>query len=284
MRHFRKKFTNALLVCLALILCAGCRAGEAESVNLGKFSKRDIERIILRSREMDSPSERTAFISERFLGIPYRENTLQGSHDARERFVVNLAGMDCFTLLDYVETLRLSAESGGGFGEFEKNLKKVRYKNGAVSYGSRRHFFSDWLTGDSVSVKDVTALAGGELTRKTVKTLNRKADGKMFVEKIPQRTAEVSFIKPEDLSSGVFDRLQTGDYAGIYSEKQGLDVSHTGIIVKKDNVVYIRHASSNGRLGKVADEKMMDYIKGKPGLVVFRPINTVGRKEGKNGS
>ncbi|QMU56205.1 MAG: DUF1460 domain-containing protein [Candidatus Mycalebacterium zealandia] len=125
----------------------------------------------------------------------------------------------------------------------------------------------------------MTRLVGKVSAESTKKTLNKKPDGTNFLDKIPERTVRIWFIKPENLSPDVIDRLQTGDYAGIYATAGGLGVTHTGIIIKKGNTTYLRHASSRKELGKVADEEITAYIKGKPGLTIFRPIGR-GEKDG----
>jgi len=70
------------------------------------------------------------------------------------------------------------------------------------------------------------------------------------------------------------DRLKTGDYAGIYSVTEGLDVSHVGIIIKKGDNIYLRHASSQKEIRKVVDQDFRKYIVGKPGIIILRPKTT----------
>lgn len=65
--------------------------------------------------------------------------------------------------------------------------------------------------------------------------------------------------------------MQTGDYVGIYSPLAGLDVSHTGIIIKKGNQVWLRNASSLKKNMKVVDTPLLSYIKTRPGIVIARP-------------
>ena len=66
-------------------------------------------------------------------------------------------------------------------------------------------------------------------------------------------------------------KLKDGDYIGIYTKIQGLDVTHTGIIVFKDGFVYLRHASSKKM--KVIDSLLLEYISSKDGVVVYRNDN-----------
>ena len=68
---------------------------------------------------------------------------------------------------------------------------------------------------------------------------------------------------------GVLGSLRTGDYVGIYTEAEGLDVSHVGIIIRDGRRLLFRHASSVKR--KVLDQDFLPYINGKSGIVVLRP-------------
>jgi N-acetylmuramoyl-L-alanine amidase-like len=230
----------------------------------GKFPIAELEELIHKAAAIDEEGDRVAFLSEMFLGTPYRESTLIGDMGRSEVLVANLEGVDCFTLLDYVEAMRLS----GSFADFEENLEKVRYHSGRISFETRNHFFTDW-TEYNRFVDDVTGKVGGENVRTTTKVLNMKEDGTTFVAGISPIEREISCIPTDALDEVMMKRLATGDYAGICSSVAGLDVSHVGIIIKKKGVVYLRHASK--RHGLVMDEEFAVYIAKTPGIIVLRP-------------
>ncbi|HCY18405.1 MAG TPA: DUF1460 domain-containing protein, partial [Deltaproteobacteria bacterium] len=77
------------------------------------------------------------------------------------------------------------------------------------------------------------------------------------------------YIPADAIDDAVLDKLKTGDYVGIYSKDDGLDVSHVGIIIQAQGTTLLRHASSLA--GKVADEDLKKHIAKKEGLVVLRP-------------
>ncbi len=60
-------------------------------------------------------------------------------------------------------------------------------------------------------------------------------------------------------------------FVGVYSDLEGLDVSHVGIITVEDNIRYFRHASSAKAYRKVVDQELKDYLADKPGIIVLRP-------------
>ena len=239
-------------------------AGYQEKIVLGNWTEQSIETLIEHAGSKSGPSAKIEFLSESFLETPYAGNTLGGASDETEQLTVDLSGLDCFTYIDYVESLRLS----GGFAEFKEKLAKIRYKHGAVLWDKRRHFFSDWVSGDSKNAHDVTREIGGSATETATKELNRKTDGSLWLPGLATVKRKVSYIPSQKISPQILQGIETGDYLGIYSDREGLDVSHTGIAVRKDGVVYLRHASTVHR--KVLDEELAAYMKNKPGLLVYR--------------
>jgi hypothetical protein len=91
----------------------------------------------------------------------------------------------------------------------------------------------------------------------------------------------MTYIPPEAVDASVLARLQSGDYVGIYTPRPGLDVTHCGIVVKKEGKVFLRHASSQPQLKKVTDQELTAYLGGKKGLVVYRPIAEALKKQSR---
>ncbi len=236
-------------------------------INLGKWTEDILDEIIRKSAGIKEAGERINFLSKHFLGINYSESSLIGDAHTPEVFVINLAGVDCFTLIDYVEAMRRS----GSFDEFQGNLKKVRYRDGKIAFKNRNHFFTDWLECTPAFVEDVTQQTGAGMTGKITKTLNRKKDGSCFIEGIKPVRRAVWYIPSDAVDTTVISRLKTGDYIGVYSETEGLDVSHVGIFIKDRDALYLRHASSAAKYRKVVDQYFINYISGKPGIIVLRP-------------
>jgi len=239
------------------------RVKAKEEVRLGTWTAAGINEMLAVASAMPGAPSRIDLISGRFLGAPYAASTLIASPGVPEAFVVNLQAVDCFTYLDYVESMRLSRS----FAEFKRRLRMVRYKSGVVAYGSRRHFFTDWTA--SGRVRDVTGAIGRDKAATVLKTLNRKGDGASILPEIRPLSRKVVFIPARALDGPVLDRLETGDYIGIYTPAPGLDVSHAGICIRRENRILLRHASSIAQ--KVIDQDFAPYIEGKPGVVALRP-------------
>lgn len=238
-----------------------------EKIILGKWTEGRLDRLIAEGSRITDTGGRIEFFSRHLLGTPYREGTLIGDTQAPEVLVVNLHEVDCFTFLDYIEAMRLS----GSFMEFRDNLRKIRYRNGTISYQTRNHFFADWCEFNKDLLEDVAEQISPFWSRKVQKILNRKEDGTLLVKGIAPAARTLCYIPADTINGETTDRLRTGDYVGIYTDAPGLDVTHVGVFVRKDDGLYLRHASSLKEFRKVVDQDFMHYISTKPGIIVLRP-------------
>ncbi len=106
---------------------------------------------------------------------------------------------------------------------------------------------------------------------KVNKRLNFKNHNQMYISGLPVKNRLITYIPTEYVDDDLVLRLNAGDYIGIYSKDNGLDVSHVGVVIRRGNKTIFRNASSlRGNL-QVIDIELSDYLKGKSGIVVFRP-------------
>ncbi len=198
-------------------------------------------------------------LSEKFLNVKYVSNTLSNHeiNTSKENLIINFDSLDCFTFIDTIEALK----SSNNKEQFKNKLIHTRYKNGDISYQNRNHFFSDWV--DSNSMNDITCRLGA--CEKTTKYLNQN---EKYLKEIPTVKRDISYIKSTNIDLTL---LKDGDYVGIYTDKKALDVTHTGIIIKKLGKVFIRHASSLKK--KIIDSELLEYTKNKLGIIVYRATN-----------
>ena len=236
--------------------------------NMGKWTTTILDSIMREAARITDTGERIGFISRQFLNTPYKESSLIGSLTVPEDLVIDLEGMDCMTFIEYVEAMRLSST----YAEVTINLRRVRYKKGIVAYESRRHFFTDWVGHAPQTVEDVTTIVGAVKTVKVRKRLNLNSDGTYILPGICITEREISCMPVDAIDNIVIEQIKTGDYAGIYCDKDGLDVTHAGIIIKDENDVYLRHASSRKDTYKIVDENLIKYLTGKNGLIILRAI------------
>jgi len=237
-------------------------------INTGRWTEQELDRIIRTASKIADPGERITLLSEHFLNTPYQESTLIGSDHQEEELVIDLSELDCFTFIDYIEAMRLSQS----FSDFQDRLIQIRYRGGRISYRTRNHFFSDWAVFRSDVVQDVTKEIGKGTSKNILKTLNRKDDGTLFLNGVDPVDRTITYIPTDEINETMLQLLKTGDYAGIYADSAGLDVSHVGIIIRTGASLFLRHASSSHDLRRIVDQDFRQYMKAKSGLIVLRPL------------
>lgn len=215
-------------------------------INFGKFEN---DKTIFEEKDISK-------LSKKFLATQYISNTLKNSdiNTSKENLVINFQALDCFTFIDTIEALKQSSSKQ----DFIKKLIATRYKNSEISYQARNHFFSDWKYYNNV--QDITCKVGP--CKKHIKLLN---NNEKYLKEIATIKREIYYIVPKNID---ISKIKSGDYIGIYSKRNDLDVTHTGILIKQNNKLYIRHASSLKK--KIIDSDYFEYTKEKIGVIIYR--------------
>ncbi len=239
----------------------------AEKINLDEWEKAELSQFLL-NNSTNSNSIKVKNISDKFLNTSYKANTMIGSLDQKEELVIDLAHLDCFTFIDYVEAMKHSSS----FNEFKTNLISLRYQAGKIDYTFRNHFFSDWTIYNGFENITISLYPKA---KQVTKVLNLSQTNTLFLKGIKTRKIQINYIDSNNLNKEIVSKLHTGDYIGIYTHIKGLDVTHTGIFIRKDGKAYLRHASSKKEFLKVVDEPFEDYIKNTPGFIVLRDKNQI---------
>lgn len=206
-------------------------------------------------------------VSSAFLGVPYVADTLVGGPEKPEALVINLEGVDCFTYLDYVIALTKSLDAS----DFVDALVSTRYKDSNVAYYNRKHFFTDWYALSPLNAIDVTATLSPNAVA-VEKQLNQQANGDEYIKGLGPIARRVTYIPGDLIDQQVLDNMLDGDLVGIYTPLSGLDVTHTGFVIKKEGEVFYRNASSLSMNNKVVDAPFIEYMRDKPGIIVLRTL------------
>lgn len=251
-----RKDSNFSLHPLSFIILVGSGQKVKLVLNLGKFDRELIEKMI--KNKPSSPGDSVSYLSGFFLGVPYSAKTLPSFSFGEEPLVINFGQLDCMTLIEYVEALRLAEN----FEDFKKKLSLVRYRMGILSFRQRRHFFSDWMYSELKNHIDVTP----SVCTDTVSEERLICFLTPFIE--PQRRV-LRYIDSSKYDEVDLSRLKNGDYIGFVSEDRRLDFTHCGIVIRDEDRLLLRHASS--KRGFVLDEDLRDYLRRTPGFVVLRP-------------
>ena len=230
--------------------------------------------------------ERLLKIATAFVGKPYGVRTLEMA--APEALVVNTRALDCLTLVENVMALyRVTTSDQPNFKSYLKELSTIRYRNGQMGdYTTRLHYYSDWMTDnvDKQRLQNVTSeLSGVEMQPQVgfmsknpskYKALSKHTE---FVEVMAGHEARINAMHYTYIPKAVIGRIQskikTGDILGIVTNIKGLDMSHTGIAVNIDGVIYLLHASSSNKKVLLSEVSFVDYtmdISNQTGIVVLR--------------
>jgi len=240
-----------------------------------KLSKKPINEIV-------------AEIGKSFIGTDYTANTLEIGR--KEKLVLFLVGLDCYTFLESSLAIARCIKSGKTtFEDYQKEILKLRYRNGElIEYPSRLHYFSDWIYDmNKRSIgKDISKEIGGVPYNLKVNFMSthpdsykRLKDNKKFVDEIAKTEKEINsrkyFYIPQSEISNVESKIKSGDIIGITTNINGLDISHTGIAYRADDGrIHLLHAPNVGHKVQITEKPLADYIKGnkkQTGIIVLRP-------------
>lgn len=229
--------------------------------------------------------------SSRFLGVPYVLGPLgEGPSGEFDRGpLVSFTGLDCTT---FVEETLAAAMGGGGAPDMDL-LRRIRYKDGVISYRTRNHFTElDWLPNNIAAgfLRDITAEVAGPKAASVSKTISKKAwyraktaaDLKGFGDETPEQLqarlarfralgddmpdalASIAYVPLADLP-GLLDRIPSGTVVAVVREdkpdKPTL-VSHQFFIFGGPGGKFIRHAAYGKQ---VMDVPAAQYIAGLSG-------------------
>jgi len=213
-------------------------------------------------------------IGNDFKSTPYVGNTLDISNE--ENLVLNLRELDCTTFVENCLAIARTIKSGKAtFERFTSELEKIRYRNGTLNgYASRLHYFGEWIVDNQAKgiVEDVTHQLGGMPCPIVLNYMSKHPESypqlkanSILIKEIKEAEIRVSgkpffFIPKEKIAlheNGILD----GDIVALVTRIPGMDVSHVGIIYKKEGRVFLLHASLSGGKVGTTNIPLAEYLK-----------------------
>lgn len=128
----------------------------------------------------------------------------------------------------------------------------------------RNHYSVDWINNNEKKgiVRNITPPDISVKLTRTLSCLNGYPAVKRTVSYLPVKS--ISRFEQE---------IQTGDLIWFGTTQENLDVKHTGILISKNGLLTLRHASRSA--GKVMDESLTVFL-GRfgesPGVILARPV------------
>ena len=216
---------------------AGLRSGFA--------GERRITRLIEAARDLPLISQRIAFISAALRGRSYIAHTLIGGPCRLEEFVVRDDGFDCVT---YVETV-LAAAMARSPGDFDSELRKIRYYDGDISWRARNNYFFEWGEHN---------IANGTC-RPIVMPGAVEIDKTVYWHKALGRRHFAMTVIPRAALLAHRHMLRNGDIIGFVTHRPNLDYFHVGFVMfGRRGELLLRNAARSYR--RVLDENMRRFL------------------------
>ena len=276
----------ALLLLITFIIINPIQAADTEISKMDKaMIKNKLDRF---SKEKSLPiGDLVLKIGLDFLNTPYVAKTLDKTKD--EKLVINLHQLDCTTFAENCLALARTVKSTQPDAEtFCSEIEKIRYRGGKLEgYASRLHYFCEWISDNEVRgiVKAMAKEMGGKMlpihldfmsahpkeypqlindteTTDKIKTIEKKVSAQQF------------YYIPADQFESVEGLVKDGDIVTLTTSIPGIDVSHVGILMKKDGRIFLLHASSGIMKVVISQEPFAQYLaksKKTTGVMIARP-------------
>lgn len=227
------------------------------------------------------------YYARRLLGTPYVAHTLEGD---QEVLTINIHELDCTTFVETLYALaRTTLSRRYSWRDYAAHLENLRYRGGTMGdYSSRLHYISEWIVDNRLrgNMQDITPdLPHVDYLVKNIDFMTHHTDSyrqlkddSVMVEKIKRfelRSHRFPYVKRSWLNDKELKAaLRSGDFVGLVTKVEGLDISHMGVIIVDDKGdPYLLDASMTG--GKVMLEskplfKYLERSKSNIGIRVFR--------------
>ncbi len=233
-------------------------------------------------------------IGKSFIGTNYEAHTLEKGE--KESLVINLTGLDCTTFLENTLVFaRLIKEKKNSFEDYEKELTKVRYRDGNINqYPSRLNYFSDWIYDNEKKciVKNISKELGGTPIKFDIDFMSTHPDAyvelkehpefipviKSQEEKISERTY---YYIAKSKVSGIENKINNGDLIAFTSAIKGLDINHVGIAVRmKDGRIHLLNAPNVGYKVQINKLPLVEYLEKErkdTGIMVLQALEPISK-------
>lgn len=274
---------------LLLLLSLNCIWLQAQRL---VCSETDREAFVGKIREISSLQEQSygdtlTAIGSTFTGIPYVAKTLEIGE--KESLVINLQGLDCTTFVENVLAFGQVLRQGEPrLDAFADALETIRYKNGKLDgYTSRLHYFSEWIANNAEKglLSEITEGLGGKPVTRDINFMSTHRELYPFLadeDNFLNIRASERYLNDQPLVVLAKDKieakehlLQSGDIIALATSIEGLDVTHTGFAIRKENGrIHLLHASSSNGEVEISELPLAEYLKPlrkTTGIMVARP-------------
>ncbi|HXF05973.1 MAG TPA: N-acetylmuramoyl-L-alanine amidase-like domain-containing protein [Blastocatellia bacterium] len=206
----------------------------------------EVNRLLRRIGAEAAVGERMKTIARLLHGRPYRENPLVGSADSPEVFTFSLRAFDCVTYIETVLALALARSAR----DFLRWLRRIRYRNGRVTWRDRHHYMVEWIRANARQgvIADLTR---GPMTVSRSKTLA------VVAGRAPRRVRFRLF--PKRMIGRIAPQMRDGDLLFFASTRKYLDVFHVGLVFVGADGITLSHAARSR--GQVIEQPLEHFLR-----------------------
>jgi hypothetical protein len=283
--NYTKLYSFVILTLVMLFVSVNTFADDEAEIKAVKKKLKSFESSLGNSNIGDI----IASVGKTFVGVEYVAGTLDKNVN-EEKLVIKITGLDCVTYVENVLAISNLIRKGTmDFESYKSELQNIRYRNGEINgYPSRLHYYTDWIYNNQEKgyLRDITNDIGGELYSKKFNFMSTHTDSYKqlsgnddYIDEIKlveksMNKRKLYYIKKGEVDQ-FYDKLESGDIIATTTNIEGLDVTHTGFIYKKNGKVQFMHASITKGEIIISKEELKEYLKGnkkQTGIIVARPL------------
>ena len=248
-----------------------------------------VESLLSEARQEKADTNWMVYFARKLTDIPYVAKTLEKNR--REQLVVNLRQLDCTTYVETVTALTLCMKHRQyAFNDYCRYLRLLRYEGGEVDYVHRLHYFSSWISDNTlmgfVSEPNTPQEAFEATQHLRINYMSTHVGqypmlvaNPAWVDAIRKTEqaltgTDVVYIPKQKLSNTplYWDAIKDGDIIAICTNKRGLDTSHIGIAVWHIDGVHLLNASMIHKRTIEEPMTMQQYMQKHPSQTGIRVV------------
>ena len=240
--------------------------------NKGRQSLMEMKTLWLEAQGIIGLNKRLDYFSQKLLGRPYKLGPMGEGHFDRidDKPLVYLDSVDCMTYVENVVALAMAKSEKSLF----RQLQRLRYKGGNISYMTRKHYMLDDWVGEGKYAKVVPMEGEVSVTRTMPKKEFFKSHNLKYTGK--EKPLKIRYM-PLDKAIEMAKKSYTGAMkvlgVAFVASSDNIDVTHTGFVVfTPGKKPILRHASSIKK--QVVELPLADYLATRkiPGITFFKFI------------
>ena len=232
------------------------------------LSGSEIQSRMTSQQSKETLLERLIHVSDPFIGAPYVISPLGEGEGVDPDPRIRFDAFDCTTFVETTLALTFSPD----LERAQERLEQIRYQGEGRRFLNRRHFpAAEWIPEliQAGYFRDITQEIGGKQVNLQSKILNAKVWNKrrkprhleLPDERIPSGTFSIS-TWPLKAALENHKKIPPGTVLNVVRvnfRQMPVRVSHQGIVIRKENRLYMRHAADR-MYHSVVDEPLGRFL------------------------